>query len=142
MKMQSKANVALSFALFFDPLLVDIQFVFNQKVQSIYETLREDYEDLRLVRARWPFECWLSRFLEIPTDKELANRMSAACQGSFLTKDIQEDFEAQIYFNHLLYLAEVLRKESPLITSDVLDIRNRMKAINGEAFKRYMEGIV
>ena len=142
MKMQSKAIAALSFALFFDPLLVDMQFVFNQKVQSIHETLREDYSDLRFVRARWPFECLRSRLLEIPMDKELANRMSAVCQGNLLKKDTQADFEAQIHFNHLLYLAEVLRKESPLITSDVLDIRNRMKAISGEAFKRYMEGIV
>ena len=142
MNMKSKAITALSFALFYDPLSVDMQFVFNEKVKSIFETLKEDYADRRFVRARWPFECWLSRLLEIPMDKELVNRMSEICQGSFLTKDVQTDFEAQIYFNRLLYLAEVIRKETPLVTNEVLDIRNRMKAINGDAFKRYMEGIV
>lgn len=142
LKMEREAFTALTFALFFDPLSVDVAFVFSKKIRDVYETLRMRDPDPRLARAKWPFECWLERLADIPLEKEFADRVAALYQGSFLTKDARTELDAQIYFNHLLYIAEVTRQRIHIVDSELLDIRNRMKDINGKAFRRYMKSIL
>lgn len=142
LKMKREALTALTFALFFDPLSVDVAFVFSKEIREVYETLRTRDADPRLARVKWPLECWLERLADIPLEKEFAERMAARYQGSFLTKDPRTEFDAQIYFNHLLYIAEVTRQKTHVVDSELLDIRNRMKDINGKAFRRYMKSIL
>jgi hypothetical protein len=142
MKRKREALTSLTFALFFDPLSVDIAFVFSNEIKNVYEVLKMRDADSRLVRAKWPFECWMERLVDIPLEEELADRITALYHGYFLTEDAQTEFDSQIYFNHLLYIAEISRQKTHIVASELLDIRNRMKDINGKAFKKYMESIL
>ena len=142
MKSEAEARTVLTFALFYDPFSVDAEFVFIEEIGSLLMDLRFEYQDSRLLRAGWPFESWLERLVDIAPDKELADRIAATYQGDLLTKDVHSEIDAQVYFNHLLYLAEVARKSSSLVSSEVVRLRNRMKNINAAALERYMERII
>jgi len=141
-KMKREALTALTFALFFDPLSVDVPLVFSKEIRDVYETLRMRDPDPMLARAKWPFECWIERLADIPLEEAFADRMTALYRDNFLTKDARTEFDAQIYFNHLLYIAEVTRQRTQIVASELLDIRTRMKDINGKAFRRYMNRIL
>ncbi len=139
---EREARTALTFALFYDPLSVDREFVFSEEIKRLPGAMKGEHTDSSLMRAIWPFEAWLARLVDIPTDKELEKRITSVYSEDLLTKEANTKFEAQIYFNHLLYRTEVARNKSPLVTSEVVSLRNRMKDLNSIAFQEYMERIV
>ncbi len=139
---EREARTALTFALFYDPLSVDREFVFSEEIKRLPGAMKGEHADSSLIRAHWPFGAWLARLIDIPPDKELEKRIASVYSEDLLTKEANTKFEAQIYFNHLLYRSEVARNKSPLVTSEVVSLRNRMKDLNSIAFQEYMERIV
>lgn len=139
---EREARTALTFALFYDPLSVDREFVFSEEIKRLSDAAKGQRADSKSIRAIWPFEAWLARLVDVPPDKELEKRITSIYSEDLLTKEANTKFEAQIYFNHLLYRAEVTRNKSPLVTSEVVSLRNRMKDLNSSAFQKYMERIV
>jgi hypothetical protein len=142
MMREREARTALTFALFYDPLSVDREFVFSEEIKRLSDATKGQHADSRSIRAIWPFEAWLTRLVDVPPDKELEKRITSVYSEDLLTKEVNTKFEAQIYFNHLLYRAEATRNKSPLVTSEVVSLRNRMKGLNSSAFQKYMERIV
>jgi len=139
---EREARTALTFALFYDPLSVDREFVFSEEIKRLPAAMKGEHVDSSLMRAIWPFEAWLARLVDVPPDKELEKRITSVYSEDLLTKEANTKFEAQIYFNHLLYRTEVARNKSSLVTSEVVSLRNRMKDLNSLAFQEYMERIV
>jgi len=142
MMRKREARTVLTFALFYDPLSVDRQFVFKEDIKRLPSTLKGEQADSSLIRASWPFEAWLRRLVDIPSDQELLDRIAVVYQEDPFTSDVHTEIDAQLRFNHLLYLAEVTRNKSPLVSDEMISLRNRMKDLNSSAFERYMERIV
>jgi len=79
--------------------------------------------------------------VEIPPNKQFANKIKGIYAGNVFRKEIINNVDRQIYFNHLLYLAEVARKNTKIISKEIIDLRKKMNSVNPEAFKRYVKRI-
>ena len=141
MKNEGSARTALTFALFFDPFQVPIEFVFYPNIKKLLSALEIEYTDPKLLLACWPFEAWIDRLVEIPPNKQFANKIKGIYAGNVFRKEIINNVDRQIYFNHLLYLAEVARKNTKIISKEIIDLRKKMNSVNPEAFKRYVKRI-
>lgn len=134
-----KATSIFVFAMFYDPFSLDPAHVYNREVTRLLSALEVDYPDPRRRRAVWPFECWLEGYIAIPPSKRFAAAIRKLYGGKLLENTPQEREAVQIYFNHLLYLSEIARKQSDLVDDETIALRTRMKEVNAKAFARYME---
>lgn len=133
------ARMVLAFAMFYDPLAIESEFIFDESIGEILEGLKSEYSNPRLARAIWPFQAWLDRQVEIPLDAEFADRIVNFCGGDLLSSDIGDRVDARLYFNHLLYVSEMARQSAGTITNQVVDIRKRMQEIDSANFEKYIK---
>ena len=139
MNLIGKATGIFVFAMFYDPFSIEPGHIYNPEVTRLLSALELEYPERRLCRAAWPFQTWLEGYIEIPPVKRFAVAIRKLYDGKLLEKTTRDRESNQVYFNHLLYLSEIARKNSDLINDESIALRKRMKEVNAEAFSKYME---
>ncbi len=139
---QNKLGAATTltvFAMFYNPLQVEPGFFYNPRLLEVLNSLREEYRKEEEARAVWPWVAWQQGVFEIPPGEEYAGKIREIYGKKLLKFKPQDEIQKQLYFNHLLYLCEVERKNHKFVTGEMVELLICMKRTNCKFYQRYLQ---
>ena len=107
-----RATTAFVFALFFNPFVVEIEYIYHPEVRNLLTELIQNSPSEAAARSHWPFEAWIRKIIEIPPNPDLAEQIRKQCMENTQRQERDDAVQNQIMFNQWLYLSEVIQRSN------------------------------
>jgi len=141
MNQLGRATATSVFAMFYDPFTAEPAYFYNPQLMEVLNELREQHGNEQKARAIWPWESWLRGIFEIPPSREFAEKIENLYTPSPIPFQPEGEIQTWTYFNHLLYLCEVKRRESRRVTGRMIELCSRMQQIRPELYPFYLQRV-
>jgi len=139
MGVENSAKIAFCYALFDNPLACKTEYLYPADYENRLHYLAEKTGNLKTAWLRLPFALWREgKTIVTPEATGFEDHLKGQIKSAGTNIRLNPDVNL-IHFNHLLYLAEMirLRHERGARLPEMENIREQMRAVNPDLFQLY-----